>query len=562
MTVKKIILSHKFKYFKALLFKSTTELLNIAMAFIFGALIQGAVKKDYEQLKIGVILSLILLLLLPVLEFFSNLVVSKLNQEIMYEVRQRILDSYMNSEPEKFKESDNGSKLSVLTNDIDALYSDFLVNIFWIWHYAFMLISTIISLIFISVYMAGVLITLTIISFYFSTKGVGDIEKVNEKRLNALSNHTNAMNEFISGYEVVHDFKLQDYSHIKMKDLFRESIKKYVDYRKFVLRQESIGMFFGGIVFMGGFIAGSVFVYYSLLSIGLLITSIQLSNNLNQPIFNLVSLVTQFKASKNTIEKLDSILENGSTKYSKSESKKLENYDLSFQKIKFNYPNSNFSLGPIDSKICYGKKICILGHSGSGKSTVLKLLKKDILPVSGELFIGDESYNNISTDNILDSIGIISQNVFIFKSSIRNNISLFDDKIDREKIKKSMVQVGLEKFIDKMDDPNFVEELGGSLSGGERQRVSIARCLVRNRPIIIADEAFSSLDNKLAFEIESELLNIEENTFINITHRLFPKNLSKYDEIWVLSNGELVTKGHYSDIKDDENLVEFIKDLH
>lgn len=565
ITVKKIMMKYKFSYIKLLLLKSFNELSNILIAFTFGFLIQGAAKKNYEELIIGVIVSSIILLVAPVLSYISDCMTAKLNQNVIYDIRQHIIDSYMDSKPEQFRKSDSGSKISVLTNDTEALYSDFLNNIFWIWHFSFMLVATVISLFCISIYMAIVMIALTAISFYFSSKGLNNIESINEKRLEALSNHTNAINEFINGYDVVHDFKLQNYSHKKMKQLFDISKKRYMDYKKNVLKQESVGMFFGGIVFMGGFIIGSVFVYYSILPLGMLITCIQLSNNLNQPIYSLIGLTTQFKASKNTIKKLNDLLEDNARKNEESISKgnkedyDIKNYDLSLRSLLYRYPESSFSLGPITSDIKHGKKICILGHSGSGKSTILKLLKKDKEYLEGDIRLGELSYKKIDANKILDYIGVVSQNVFVFKTSIKNNIALFNENIDDEKIKNAMKQAGLEEFIDKIDDTNLIEELGGSLSGGEKQRISIARCLANNKPIIIADEAFSALDNKLAFEIEKELLNLEEKTFVNITHRLFPKNLDRYDEIWVLNKGKVVTKGKYEEIKDEENISKFIK---
>ena len=606
-SVKKIIMKYKFDYFKTLFMQTVSESMSIVLAFIFGLLIQGAANKDYNLLKISIILSFVILVFNPYLEYVYNVMIGRLNQKILYEIRQSILDKYMYSNVDEFRKTDNGSKLSVLTNDTDILNSDFLANIFIIWHYGFMLIATIISLICISVYMAAALIILTLISFYFSTKGVGDIDTVNEKRLKALSNHTDAMNEFLNGYDVIHDFKIQDHSHRTMKRLFENTISRYMDYKKLISKQQSIGMFFGGIVFMGGFIFGSALVYYSLLSIGMLITCIQLSNNLNQPIFNLVGLYAQFKASKNTIEKIDSILSkstseknyrtnkdttyvdgekssphhrdlneiNNNVSYGEDRNLKIDilnstdrikdrsigNYDLKLDEVSYSYPNSDFKLGPISDCVNFGKKICILGHSGSGKSTILKLLKKDIGYDDGNMYIGGDDYKSKGVEEILDYIGVIPQNVFVFKSSVKNNITLFDKSIGYEKIIDSMKKAGLDDFIEKMDDPNLIEELGGSISGGERQRISIARCLVRNKPIIVADEAFSSLDNNLAFEIESEMLNLKDNTFINITHRLFPKNLSKYDEIWILKKGKLIARGHYSNIENEEHLKEFIKNL-
>ena len=117
-------------------------------------------------------------------------------------------------------------------------------------------------------------------------------------------------------------------------------------------------------------------------------------------------------------------------------------------------------------------------------------------------------------------------------------------------MKEILEKVGLEKFISEMDNPDFVGENGINLSGGEKQRISIARALIRETDILIADEILSNLDNETALKIEKELLNLNEITLIAVTHRLFEETLTDFDEIIVINEGNVVESGTFKELID------------
>ena len=118
----------------------------------------------------------------------------------------------------------------------------------------------------------------------------------------------------------------------------------------------------------------------------------------------------------------------------------------------------------------------------------------------------------------------------------------------KEKVENILKKVGLEKFTKEMDNPDFVGENGVNLSGGEKQRISIARALIRETDILVADEILSNLDNETALKIEKELLNLKNITLISVTHRLFEETLTNFDEIIVLNEGCIVEKGSFNEL--------------
>ena len=163
--------------------------------------------------------------------------------------------------------------------------------------------------------------------------------------------------------------------------------------------------------------------------------------------------------------------------------------------------------------------------------------------------IDDINISNLSEKSILNLYSYISQSVFLFKGSVFDNITLYND-YPKEKVKEILKKVGLEKFIPEMDNPDFVGENGINLSGGEKQRISIARALIRETDILVADEILSNLDNETALKIERELLNLNEITLIAVTHRLFEETLTDFDEIIVINEGNVVETGTFKELID------------
>ena len=255
----------------------------------------------------------------------------------------------------------------------------------------------------------------------------------------------------------------------------------------------------------------------------------------------MVDRISSLKSTKKILEKMEK------RNFSKEEQEisvthKNLTEEILFDNVSFGYSKEVKILDNINIKIRKNRKYLIVGKSGSGKTTFLKLLSKKILPDTGNIYIDNIKLKNLSEKSLLDLISYISQNVFLFKGSIFENITLYND-YSEETVKEILLKMGLEKFMKNLNTENFINENGNNLSGGEKQRFSIARALIKKSDIVIADEIFSSLDNDTAVKIEEELLKIDNITLVAVAHKLFEKNLKNYDEIIVLDKGKIVETG-------------------
>lgn len=231
-------------------------------------------------------------------------------------------------------------------------------------------------------------------------------------------------------------------------------------------------------------------------------------------------------------------------------SKKIEpaNCDIELKNVSFGY-DSRPIIKKVSLKIPQGTSTAIVGYSGSGKTTLCNLITRFWDVDSGEVLFGGHNVKEYACDNLLTNISMVFQNVYLFHDTIANNIKFGKPDATREEVKIAAKKACCYDFIMKLPDgfDTIIGEGGSTLSGGERQRISIARAILKDAPVIILDEATSSVDP----ENEHELLKaIEEltkgKTLISIAHRM--TTVRKADQIIVLSDGEIVQQGTHKEL--------------
>ena len=231
-------------------------------------------------------------------------------------------------------------------------------------------------------------------------------------------------------------------------------------------------------------------------------------------------------------------------------SKKIEpaNCDIELKNVSFGY-DSRPIIKKVSLKIPQGTSTAIVGYSGSGKTTLCNLITRFWDVDSGEVLFGGHTVKEYACDNLLSNISMVFQNVYLFHDTIANNIKFGKPDATREEVKIAAKKACCYDFIMKLPDgfDTIIGEGGSTLSGGERQRISIARAILKDAPVIILDEATSSVDP----ENEHELLKaIEEltkgKTLISIAHRM--TTVRKADQIIVLSDGEIVQQGTHKEL--------------
>jgi len=225
---------------------------------------------------------------------------------------------------------------------------------------------------------------------------------------------------------------------------------------------------------------------------------------------------------------------------------KLKNATLEFKNISFTYPDGTHALKNLSAKIEGGKKVGLVGISGSGKTTFLNLIPRFFNLKHGTILIDDQNINNVNLNSLRKEISIVSQDVILFDDTIRSNILYGNASASNDEIVNACKFAAAQDFVEKL--PNKYETIIGEneikLSGGQKQRLSIARAILKDSPIILLDEATSSLDSESEAVIQKAIENLTKNkTTIIIAHRL--STIMNCDKILVFDNGQIVDEGSH-----------------
>lgn len=221
--------------------------------------------------------------------------------------------------------------------------------------------------------------------------------------------------------------------------------------------------------------------------------------------------------------------------------------DICFSRLSFSYIPEKQVLKDFTLRVKEGEKLILLGASGSGKSSILKLLMGIERSQGGEISIGNRQLSTLPEESLFRSISYIQQEVFIFDGSIYENITLFQD-YGKEELELAIEKSGLKNLISEKGLDYPCGENGAALSGGERQRINIARSLLRQTPILLADEITAALDKENSYLVLDSLLSLENITEILVLHDLDSRILSRVDRICVLKEGEIVEEGIFSEL--------------
>jgi type I secretion system ATPase len=287
------------------------------------------------------------------------------------------------------------------------------------------------------------------------------------------------------------------------------------------------------------------------LSVGQLIAFQMFAGQFSAPVMRLVGLWNEFQQALLSVDRLGDIL-NTPTEQSTDKPIALNNIegDIKFDAVNFRYrPDLNLVLKDISFHVSPGKSVGIVGRSGSGKSTITKLIERLYLQSSGAVYIDGIDIRHLNPYLLRQNIGVVLQENYLFSGSIKENIAFAASGASMEEIIRVSKIAGAHDFIAELAGgyDTFVGERGSSLSGGQKQRIAIARALINNPKILIFDEATSALDYESESIINKNLSEIKKGkTFIIIAHRL--NSVKNCDEILVLDKGEIVERGKHEEL--------------
>lgn len=478
-------------------------------------------------------------------KIFINRYIKKAMAQYKSFVFKKILEKNINT----FNSEPQSTFISAMTNDMKMIQNGYLLNGIQIILQISLLTGGILAMAYYNIPLLIITLLLCGFQIVISILCSGKLAAYEKKLSDSNAKFVALVKDLLTGFSVIKSFKAENQTQRmfdRMNDHVEETAKQRSETADNIQMISALGE---TIITLIIFLSGVYFAIQGKITPGVVIGFVQLLNFVTSPISVLSEAVANHKSAKMLIQKMESLISNTEIT---SEKKKLTAFEqeIKYRNVSFRYDeNSNNIIKNIDLSFQKNKKYAIVGGSGSGKSTLLNLLLGYSKKYEGEILIDQCELHDVSIDSVYDFISVIQQNVFIFDASIKDNITLFD-KFEEAVLDKVIKQAGLDQLIEKKGWNYACGENGCNLSGGEKQRISIARCLLRNTPIILMDEATSALDFNTSLMIEKEILNLDQSTRIIITHKLQEEILKQYDCIIALNNGRVVEQGTFDELMD------------
>ncbi len=494
-------------------------------------LLDYALKGDMQLLKQKAPELLILAALMVPLGILVAVTNNYYRQKANIKIKKYYIKKVFGKNIAEFQKENNAKYLSAITNDFETLENNLITGIYTVCNGAvtfmvgFWILSTVDPRILLLA--AGIIIVNLIISKVTSKP----TKKAYKERSDMFGSYTSYIKEILSAFHIVKNYNLQDrvtkdYDHkseeIQQKGFLIERLFTYVITTQHFLAN---GSMYGVICGIGYFaVSGKV-------TPGELLLVVQGIQRMMWPLIHISENLPKLFTSGDLIRKLEKTLENANTYVETIDLAEFK-HEIEFANVDFNYEEEHKVLSDINLRLRKGGKYLIVGPSGGGKSTLLKLLRKYFQPTAGSIRIDGHDLRDVKLEAYYKLIANIEQQVFIFEDTIKNNLTLYKEYTEKE-IEEAIAASGLSEFIKKMPDGfnSMLYDNGKNISGGERSRLVIARALLNKASILFMDEAFASLDMEQAREIEKAILALEDITVINVSHIIFQDTRNRYDKV-------------------------------
>lgn len=355
----------------------------------------------------------------------------------------------------------------------------------------------------------------------------------------------------LSGIRVVKSFTSEEYENEK----FSESNHNYRRSREWAMKnmaQFHSGMnLFINLIRLSTLAAGGYFIYLGSLTVGQMVAFLFYVDMFMNPIRRLINFNEQLQRGMSGFSRFTELLAVDPEIIDSPNASELKNIDglIKYENVTFGYDNHEKVLSDINIEIEPGKTVAFVGPSGAGKSTLTKLLPRFYEIDSGKLFIDNIDIKEVSLESLRRNIGIVQQDVFLFNGTVKENIAYGTINASDEDIISAAKKANAHDFILNLSEGynTDIGERGVKLSGGQKQRVSIARSFLKNPPVLILDEATSSLDNRSEKIIQQSLEKLAEGrTTLVIAHRL--STVINADQIIVLTEEGIVEQGRHKEL--------------
>lgn len=517
------------------------------LALLLQFIVAIAEGENGKTIADGVVGVLALVLYALVTEFLFYYCKEHFRCRVTEEMKNDIFSHIMGRKFSEYYKTNTGEYLSVINNDVKLLEDKAMQPVFTSLQDIFLLVVSLGYMCYVNVGLTGIMVAVAAASLFLPKLYSMGLSAASKAYMEKMAEYNKNIKDAFSGFEVIRNVGIlgiikdrhNNWNYELERSRYQNGIK--LDRASLLAQLTRI------MVQLSLAVACAFFAVRGTLTLSQIVLAIQMLGNIVGPLFGLVENLNQYKSSAAIRKKIQEITSENQTD-ELPQAGQLEQ-EIRFENVVFGYEEDRKILQGVNVTFERGKKYAVVGGSGSGKSTILRLLLRYYDGYSGQIIMDGAEISSLSAESLRCQFSLIPQNVFLFDDTLYNNLTLYRD-YPKEEIQKAIHRAGLETVIARLEGglKTHVSENGNNFSGGEKQRIAVARALLLGNNVIIMDEATANVDVATATGIERIILDDETLTCIAVMHHMIAENMDKYDEILVIKDGVVAEKGSYRDL--------------
>ncbi|WP_181349316.1 ABC transporter ATP-binding protein [Thalassobacillus sp. CUG 92003] len=502
-------------------------------------------------------LYVVLLLIAGVFQYAHTFILKKSSNRIIRKMRDDVFAHLQRLPIDYFVNQPAGKVVARVTNDTEAIRELYVRVLATFVSSMFYMTGIFVALFLLDVRLALIclcVVPLIILWMKFYKHYGGKYQNVIRAKVTDMNGN---INEAIQGMNIIQAFRQEN----QVSKEFEELNEEHFHYERKLIKLSALTSF--NLVNVLRNIAFVAFLWYfgsaslgteGIVTVGVLYAFVDYLNRLFQPVTEMVNQLPLLEQARVSARRVFELLDEEGEEVSRDEINRYKG-EVAFHAVSFGYQEDDYVLKDIDFKVEPGQTAAFVGHTGSGKSTIMNVLFRFYDPQEGDITIDQNSILNWSRQQVRSHMGIVLQDPFIFSGTVVSNVTMNDPLISRERAVDALKAVGADRFIKQLPDTydTPLKEKGESLSMGERQLISFARALAFDPAILILDEATSNIDTETESMIQTALGVLKQGrTTLVIAHRL--STIQQADQIFVLNHGTIVEKGNHEQLLAEEGL--------
>lgn len=545
--LKKIFKKNRYKFLLSLIPVIIVGIMAPLRSYIMQLLIDSS---NYKELLGKCLVAAVFSIGVFIFEWASKKSQAIVVRDIEKDLRDQLIYKLFHISASQFEKKGLAYYLSKFTTDVNIILNDGVNNAYGMIMQAVFVVVAVIYLLCVEPFILLIVAAVSMVQF-----GVPGILK--KKIGSSRKEYTEALEIYLDGVKS----DLGGHKVIRSFDAVKQILGKQQKLSDFVCRKneyssqtlywaQALASFVNNGAFL--IVLGSCmfFAVAGRITVGEIVAITNMMNFVLTPCRAVSNGMIQLKSMEKVTAELEALLEQ------ESENDHKENLEENIQEICLDNVDQkiseNFSLDKLTLTFEKGKKYAIVGKSGSGKSSIIKLLTEYGADYTGRVLINGHELSGLNKESIMHISPVCYQQTYIFNDTVFNNVALYQN-YSKDEVIEALRKAGIYDTIQKLPEgvDEKIQENGRNFSGGELQRIALARLFLRNKAMTFLDEITSGLDNATAFEIEKRLLE-EDMTIINITHRYNKALMQKYNEIIVMDAGKIVERGTFDELMEKE----------